>query len=101
MKRNIDEREGADKLSAREKDVVRCKLERDWTAGQIGRHLGITENTVTSTLKRAYRKLNVGSTTELYRWALINGVTAIPGYKLLPISPFPGVKLTGGNYDAV
>ncbi len=61
-------------LTVREKEIIQAVAE-GLSNKQIGARLFISEDTVKSHLKVIFRKLNLGSRTELALWALERGFT--------------------------
>ena len=65
-------------LTARELEILRAVAEGH-TNARIGRQLWVTEQTVKFHLSNIYRKLGVSNRTEASRYALMNGLVALPG----------------------
>jgi DNA-binding NarL/FixJ family response regulator len=65
-------------LTPRELEILRAVAEGN-TNARIGRQLWVTEQTVKFHLSNIYRKLGVSNRTEASRYALVNGLVALPG----------------------
>jgi DNA-binding NarL/FixJ family response regulator len=66
-------------LTPRELEILRAVAEGN-TNARIGRQLWVTEQTVKFHLSNIYRKLGVSNRTEASRYALVNGLVALPGH---------------------
>jgi DNA-binding NarL/FixJ family response regulator len=64
-------------LTPRELEILRAVAEGH-TNARIGRQLWVTEQTVKFHLSNIYRKLDVSNRTEASRYALVNGLVALP-----------------------
>jgi DNA-binding NarL/FixJ family response regulator len=69
---------GRSPLTSRELEILRAVAEGH-TNARIGRQLWVTEQTVKFHLSNIYRKLGVTNRTEASRYALVNGLVALPG----------------------
>jgi DNA-binding NarL/FixJ family response regulator len=70
-------------LTPRELEILRAVAEGN-TNARIGRQLWVTEQTVKFHLSNIYRKLGVSNRTEASRYALVNGLVALPGHGSAP-----------------
>ena len=73
-------------LTARELEILRAVAEGH-TNARIGRLLWVTEQTVKFHLSNIYRKLGVSNRTEASRYALVNGMVALPHRETADMSP--------------
>jgi DNA-binding NarL/FixJ family response regulator len=73
-------------LTARELEILRAVAEGH-TNARIGRLLWVTEQTVKFHLSNIYRKLGVSNRTEASRYALVNGMAALPRRETADMSP--------------
>jgi DNA-binding NarL/FixJ family response regulator len=73
-------------LTTRELEILRAVAE-GLTNARIGRQLWVTEQTVKFHLSNIYRKLGVSNRTEASRYALMNGIVALPRREAAEMRP--------------